>query len=322
MSKFFEALERAEKERARRVETIEPVVTGSAGREGPPSVVTEDSRSGDRVRGRRRHSTRRRYPDIIDGLSDRIDDHLIGLLAPNAPEAEHYRRLCQLILEKKQSSALSAIAISSPGPSDGKTTTSVNVAGLLAHHPGARVLLLEADLRAPSLAAQLGLTTSRGRGLADAITHPSVTLESVMVQYRPLNLRIVPAGDAFGHPYDLISSPRFGALLTQVRHEFDHVIVDAPPLTPFPDCRIIASWVDALIIVVGAHRTSRRLLEEGLTTVDPAKILGLLFNGADRSTRELAAYTHGWRENGRGRPTHTDMTSRRPWLFGRKATRP
>ena len=323
MSKFFEALERAEKERAGRVDVARSAQADPTESPADPAAtsISGAPQGGEQQRPKRTLEAEL-GPSVVDDGFDRIDDHLIGLLAPNAPESEHYRRLCHLIREKRQSAALSTIAISSPGSADGKTTTSINIAGLLAHHSGLRVLLLEADLRAPSLASKLGLTTPSGRGLADALTRPGTTLESVTSLYTPLNLGIVPAGDSHGHPYDLISSPRFGELFTQARHQFEYVIVDAPPLTPFPDCRIIAGWVDAFVIVVGAHHTPRRLLEESLTTVDSSKILGLLFNGADWAPRrDYPGYSRGWRYNG-ARAQTANTIPRRSWRIGRKANRP
>jgi Mrp family chromosome partitioning ATPase len=82
-------------------------------------------------------------------------------------------------------------------------------------------------------------------------------------------------------PYELLKSARLGELLDEVRRRFDYVIVDTPPLTAVQDCRLIARWVDGFLIVVAAHRTPRRLVEEALTVVERAKILGYVFNGDD-----------------------------------------
>ena len=337
MSKFFEALERAEKERVRRSGEAEPVearasdpLPGGASElaraqpDTPPLRPPGDPRGGEPRRPTQRTVEAEPQPEVADDLLERVDEHLIGILAPNAVETEQYRTLCQLLRERKQLAELSAIAFSSPAVGDGKTTTAINVAGLLAHDPQTRVLLLEADLRAPTVARQLGLTSNpRRRELADVLSRPGLTLDSLVERYRPLNLDVVTAGKASGHPHDLIASSRFGEILGEARRRFDFVIVDSPPLVPFPDCRIISSWVDAFIVVVAAHRTPRRLLEEGLATIDSSKLLGILFNGAELSLPQYPGSSRDLGENGTGlQPRHKGARPWRLWPSNRGAVEP
>ena len=93
-------------------------------------------------------------------------------------------------------------------------------------------------------------------------------------------------------------SPRLAELLEQARREYDYVVVDTPPLVALPDCRVLANHVDAFLLVVTAHKTPRRLLEAALGAVDPARILGLVFNGDDDSP--TAQYGR-WFRGGHGR---------------------
>jgi Mrp family chromosome partitioning ATPase len=71
-------------------------------------------------------------------------------------------------------------------------------------------------------------------------------------------------------------------LLEEARHEYDYVILDMPPLVPLPDCGVIGRSVDGFLIVVAANRTPRKLVEEALKVLDPAAVIGLIFNGDDR----------------------------------------
>lgn len=338
MSKFFEALDRAEKERLQRTGESEPAETRAPdpapGRmsevartqpETAPPAPAGKPRDPEPPRPSQRTVETVPQPELVDDVLERVDEHLIGILAPNSFETEHYRTLCQQLRERKQLADLSSIALSSPAVGDGKTTTAINIAGLLAHDPQTRVLLLEADLRAPSVARRLGLAESpRRRGLTDVLGRPGVAFDSVVERYSPLNLHVVTAGEASGHPHDLIASPRFGEILGEARRRFDFVIVDSPPLVPFPDCRIISSWVDAFIIVVAAHRTPRQLLEEGLTTVDATKLLGILFNGAGPSQSGYSyASSRGLGKNGKGSwPRHESAGAWRLWPSKRGAAKP
>ena len=76
--------------------------------------------------------------------------------------------------------------------------------------------------------------------------------------------------------------------------DIDYIVVDTPPLVPVPDCRLLARWVDGLLMVVAAHRTPRKLVEEGLNLVDPAKTIGVVFNGERRSRSGYYGYYHAY----------------------------
>jgi len=192
------------------------------------------------------------------------------------------------------------IAISSPGAADGKTTTAINLAGALAQAPDARVLLIDGDLRGAAMAGRLGLHDTGGPGLVDVILNPRLSLADVVNTRPHLNLSVVTAGRAPATPYEVLKSPRLGELLAEARRRFDYIVLDTPPLVSVPDCRVIGKWVDGFLIVVTAHRTARRLLEEALKVTEPAKVLGLVFNGDDRHLSRDAYSSRRWSSrNGR-----------------------
>jgi capsular exopolysaccharide synthesis family protein len=214
--------------------------------------------------------------------ADGLEEHLVSLLAPTSFEAEQYRALRYLIEQLNKSTALSVVAVSSPGVADGKTTTTINLAGALAQAPDARVLLVDADLRAANLARRLGLDGHARPGLVDAILDRNLSLEAVADRRPDLNLTVVLAGRLPSAPYEVLKSPRLGELLAEARTRYDYIVLDTPPLVSVPDCRVIGRWVDGFLVVVAAHRTPRRLIEEALNVTEPAKVLGLVFNGDDR----------------------------------------
>jgi capsular exopolysaccharide synthesis family protein len=209
------------------------------------------------------------------------DEHLVSLVAPASADAEQWRGLRYVVEE----SGKHVVAITSPTPGDGKTTTAINLAGALAQAPETRVLLAEADLRQPRIASQLNLDDSDACGLSDAIADDRVTLPRAVRHLPRFNLSVLLAGRRPASPYEALKSPRLEELLDEARRHYDFVVVDTPPLVPVPDCRLIARVTDALLFVVAAHRTPRGLLREALTALDPTKILGLVFNGDDRRRR-------------------------------------
>jgi capsular exopolysaccharide synthesis family protein len=279
MSTFFRALERAEQERALR----RPTSTPERASEPSPAPPAPDT-----IPVEAPHSAFRMPPppavEPIDsvGVEDRaseFDEHLVSLLAPTSFEAEQYRELRHTIEQLRRTTALSVIAVSSPAAADGKTTTAINFAGALAQAPGARILLVDADLRAPSLGASLGITDHPVPGLVDAILNPDLSLEAVTQTQLHLNLSVITTGRRPSVPYEVLKSPRVGQLFAETRRKYDYIIVDTPPVVAVPDGRVFGEWVDGFLIVVAANRTPRRLLEEAFNLMEPDKILGLVFNG-------------------------------------------
>jgi Mrp family chromosome partitioning ATPase len=152
----------------------------------------------------------------------------------------------------------------------------------LAQAADARVLVIDADLRSGNLAKRLGLEEPAGPGLVEAILDPMLSLDVVVRRRAPFNLSVLPAGRLPAAPYELLKSPRVGELLAEARRQYDYVILDTPPLVSVPDGRVIGKWVDGFLLAVAAHKTPRKLLTEALNVMDPATVVGLIFNGDDR----------------------------------------
>src|SRR5262249_33673866 len=271
MSKFIEALEQAERDRAlgqpREVAAVStPVAVEDAPSEPAPIAEVPD---GARV----------------------LDQHLVSLLKPTSFEAEQYRTLRHLIEHLHRTAGLSVVAVSSPVANDGKTTTAINLAGALAQDPQARVLLVDADLRRGDLARHVGMHDDSALGLVDAILDVRLPLDAVVRRRAPFNLSVVSAGTLPSAPYEVLKLPRVGELLAAARQAYDFVVLDTPPLVSVPDCRVIEKWVDGFLVVVGAHKTPRKLLEEALNVTEAAKVIGLVFNGDDRP---LSGYPYGY----------------------------
>jgi len=92
-------------------------------------------------------------------------------------------------------------------------------------------------------------------------------------------------GSSSTPPYQVLGSPHVGSLLTQLRTQYDYVLIDTPPAAPLADVRMLARWVDGFIVVVSAHRTPRKQLLEALGALDRDKIVGVVFNGDDQPMR-------------------------------------
>ncbi len=273
MSKFFKALEQAERDRA--------LQRGDAPRSADPTATPAP-----KIQSAEFVTPQRPPADSAGG----VDDHLVSLVAPAAFEAEQYRALRHTVEQLHKTRDLRIVAVSSPGVGDGKSVTAINLAGALAQAPDVRVLLVDADLRRPSVAGLLALGGSDGPGLVNAILDPTVTLEQVARPRPPFNLSVIQAGEVPPSPYEVLKAPRLGELLEEARRRYDYIVLDAPPLCPVQDCRVIAHWVDGFLLVVAAHHTPRRLVEEALNVVERAKMLGLVFNGDDQPPSSFYGY--------------------------------
>jgi len=209
-----------------------------------------------------------------------MDTALVSLTAPGSYAAEQYQGLRLKIEQLKRSRGISVLAVTSPGVSDGKTVTSINLAGALARGSGARVLLIDADLRRPAVGLHLGLHDVKGAGLAEALGDERIGLPQIVrrINHRS-TVNVVLAGSTPDHVPELLRSPRFEGLLQEARSIYDFVVIDTPPLAPVYDAAVLSRLVDGMLIVVAAHETPRKLLEQTLNLVDESKILGIVLNG-------------------------------------------
>jgi len=209
------------------------------------------------------------------------DDHLVSLVSPATMEAEQYRTLSLMLEQRRHSGLFQVVAISSPTLGDGKTMTSINLAGAFAQSPDVRVVLIDLDFRKSSIPAQLGLRDPQLLGFRDAIINPALSLNDIVHRLPGWNLSLVTAGRSQVMPHEIFKSSRFSELIDEARRDFDWIILDTAPLMLTPDCLTIGRNVDGFVMVVCAHKTSRKEVGEALDILGPSKLVGLVFNSDD-----------------------------------------
>lgn len=220
--------------------------------------------------------------------NDAMADALVSLNAPESAEADRYRALRYSVEALRTEAGMPVVAVTSPSTGDGKTLTVVNLAGAFAQAEGARVLVVDADLRRPSVSRYLGLD-SRLPGLNQALRSGEPQLDAIARRVEPFNLWVVPAGVPDPSPCERLNSPALAGLIREARRRFDCVLIDTPPAL-LPDCRLIERWVDGFLMIVTANKTPRKLLTEALKELDPAKVFGIVFNGDDRTAMRYDGY--------------------------------
>lgn len=206
-----------------------------------------------------------------------LDRRLVSFVAPRSLEAEQYRRLRNQLQAPATTRSLRVVAVTSPIAGDGKTLTVLNLAGAQAQLQSARVLVIDADLRRPSVARQLGLQRV-DRGIAEILRSPDVWLHDVVQPVPHLNIDVLPCLEECEDAYELLASPRFAELVVKARALYDHVVLDTPPLVPVSDGTLIKSLIDGYIVVVSANSTPRRLVGEALSLLGPEAVVGIVFN--------------------------------------------
>ncbi len=194
-----------------------------------------------------------------------------------SPVAEAYRHLRTSLLLSSAGQPPRTILVTSSQPSEGKTTTAVNTAVMLAQ-TGADVLLVDCDLRRPRVHAHFGIANVRG--VTNYLSGDS-DLESVMQPYEKLpNLRLMTSGPVPPNPAELLGSDEMRKLVATLSERFTHVVIDSPPAISFTDAAILSTIVDGVMLVVHGGKSSRavvRRAKQQLMDVG-AHIFGIVLN--------------------------------------------
>lgn len=213
---------------------------------------------------------------------------LIVLTEPRSPVSEAFRALRTAILFSTPAAPPKVILFTSAAASEGKTVSSLNLATTLAE-AGARVLLIDVDLRRPSCHIRLGVENLAG---LSTFLAGQAAFDDVAQQLTTPNLCFVPAGPPPPNPAELIGSQRMRDALTAARTQYDFVILDTPPVLPVTDTLLLARDTDGGVLVVKGHDTPRDLVRRARDTLVRAGVplLGAVVNNVDLGWGDLYFY--------------------------------
>lgn len=214
----------------------------------------------------------------IDGLeTGNKDFEFIVAKKPDASASEAYRALrTRIKFSKIDKDFLKTILITSPTSQEGKTTTTVNLAGSMAL-ASLKTVILDADLRKPRVHAVFG--HKRFPGFTDYFFGQS-SYEEVIRKTSIANLYYLSAGTIPPNPSEILGSNQMESFLEKLKNDFDYVIIDSPPIIPVTDAEIIAQISDGTILVVSTNSTEMDLLEKSVEVLskDKSTFLGVLLN--------------------------------------------
>ncbi len=197
---------------------------------------------------------------------------------------EEYRRLATGLHLQQAQLGFQVIMVSSAAPRDGKTLTSTNLALTLSESYKRKVLLIDADLRRPSVHGVFGI--SNASGLIDTLRSES---SPHYVSVSPA-LTILPAGNSTGSPMAALTSERMRALVLDARRHFDWVIIDTPPVGLISDASVLVGLVDGVLLVVGASTTPYRAIQRAIDDVGRSHVLGVVLNRVTETHGSNAYY--------------------------------
>jgi succinoglycan biosynthesis transport protein ExoP len=206
-------------------------------------------------------------------------------------QAEAYRHLRTSILLSTPGRAPKTLLVTSSVPAEGKTTTVVNVATVLAQ-TGAKVLVIDADMRRPRLHQVFGMDNSAGLSLALSSELSDTELLVMINQYQDTNIFLMSSGAIPPNPAELLASEQMRRLLDVAAGTFKYVIIDSPPIASFTDGVLVASIVDGVLLVVQGGKTSKQVVKrtrQMLLDIG-AKIIGVVLNKVNVRSQEYYNY--------------------------------
>lgn len=252
---------------------------------GDVHVATPPSRREDGARPAQRDGSRLK---AVRPASRATDPGLRARLVSTSPSAvsvEQYRRLAAVLHEAQEQSQLKTVMVTSALPGDGKTLTVANLALTLSESYGRRVLVIDADLRLPTLHTVLGIPN--GAGLSEALqggTDPAFVEIST-------GLSALTAGRPSPTPLAGLSSNRMRDVLLDCAARFDWVLIDTSPVGVLPDAQVIGRLVGAVLLVIGAGTTPAEIVQHAIAELGgPDSIFGIVLNRVEESRVPQADY--------------------------------
>jgi capsular exopolysaccharide synthesis family protein len=192
---------------------------------------------------------------------------------------EQFRRMAAVLHKAQTADGIRIVMVTSAAQSDGKTLTAINLALALSGSYKRRVLLIDADLRRPSIGKAWGLNGSGG--LSEGLKAQGEQKLKV-IPITP-TLTLLPGGAPDPDPMSSLTSARMRRILEESVTQFDWVIVDAPPMGPVADANLLAEMVDTTVLVVRAAQTQYPFVQKAIETLGRERILGVVLNGVESS---------------------------------------
>ncbi|HEX4310737.1 MAG TPA: CpsD/CapB family tyrosine-protein kinase [Acidobacteriaceae bacterium] len=222
-------------------------------------------------------------PAIFDSfqllrVSAPAQGRLVSVSDKDSPAAEAFRLLAVRLRHLRRDRPLKKVLITSSIPQEGKSTCSANLACSLALRPQQRTLLIDGDIRRPSLAPMFGLAPRPG--ICEWLREER-ELEEVIYFLEGPGLWFMPAGSSTSNPLALLQSGRISVLTDKLAELFDWVIIDSPPVLPLADTSIWSRLCDGILLVARQGTSEKRQLQRGVESIERQKLIGAILNSSN-----------------------------------------
>ena len=203
---------------------------------------------------------------------------LFTVVDPMSNISEQFRTIRTNILYSSVENQTQSIIVTSAGPSEGKSTTSANLAVAFAQS-GMKTVLVDADLRRPTVHRSFFMENTKG--LSSLLSIRRMSLGEVIQPSDVRNLDLITSGPISPNPSELLASSRMRKVLHILKQEYDFIIFDVPPVGTVTDAQLIASQVDGALLVVREDQTEKSGLERAVKLLDQvdANIIGAIYTG-------------------------------------------
>jgi capsular exopolysaccharide synthesis family protein len=202
---------------------------------------------------------------------------LVSVTEKESLAAEKFRFLAVRLRQQQQRRPLKKLLITSTIPEEGKSTVAANLACTLAGRQKQRILLLDGDLRRPTLQRQFGL--GRIQGLSEYLRNIT-DISAAIYRLEALGIWILPTGNVPENPLELMQSGKLSHLMDQLTAWFDWIVIDSPPILPLADTSVWTRVADGILLVTRQGTTDKEQLRRGLEAIEKSKLLGAVLNSS------------------------------------------
>jgi len=282
LGKIYNALEKADKnKRMNRELVVDPV---------RPLPINESIQETDCLAGNQRIDEKIKIPD-------NISRDIMTVLEPNSVTSEQFRLLKNNILFPEKGEPPRTIMITSASPNEGKSFVSANLAASIAQSIDEYVLLMDCDLRDPSIQSMFGYTDKNIKGLSDYLSD-DIPLSQTLLKTSINKLTLLPAGRIPKNPSELLSSEQMRRMLHEVKLRYSdrYIIIDTPPPYITSETSALARYVDGIILVVRHGKTRVKEVQDIVDIYGRENILGVVTN----FSKKTVGYGYGYHKYGYG----------------------
>lgn len=282
----YEALQKAERDRRHKVAGDRAAPVDALSWDATPQTAPAAEETG-LLRRLRRVKEKKKKKKVSVSDASEINKRRIAILRPESYVSEQFRMLRGRIESLAAQRPIRTVAMTSANPGEGKSTAAINLAVVESLGLNRRVLIVDCDMRRPTVHRSLGLAPEFGIG---EVLQGRASLDEAIVRAEGTELDALVVRSQPDNPSELLASIRMKSMLEEMARSYDRIILDTPATLGLPDSKTISELCDGVVVVVRADVTPREEVGAVLDILDRRRILGMVLNGADISRESYGYY--------------------------------